>query len=51
MNDFTRDDANALATNYLQIITVTRQVFYSTYVDANHRLLQALRKEYNFNDK
>lgn len=43
-----RGDANALATNYLQISTVTRQVFYSTYIEANHQLLQQLRKDYHF---
>ncbi|MDB5135592.1 MAG: hypothetical protein JWP37_2195 [Mucilaginibacter sp.] len=47
-SDFKRDDAEALAAYYLLIIRATKQVFYTPYVDANHKLLQTLRKEYNF---
>jgi hypothetical protein len=46
LNEFNKDDADALTTNYLQMLTVTRQVFYDPYIEANHRLLQELRKEY-----
>jgi hypothetical protein len=46
--DLKRDDADALAAYYLLITRATRQVFYAPYVEANHQLLQALRKEYHF---
>ena len=49
--DFNRDDAEALASYYLLIIRATKQVYYTPYVEANHNLLQALRKEYNFNNE
>lgn len=48
LKDFKREDADALAAYYLLITRATKQVFYQPYVDANHRLLQALRKEYHF---
>jgi hypothetical protein len=47
-SDMKRDDAEALAAYYLLIIRATKQVFYNPYIEANHQLLQALRKEYNF---
>ena len=47
LSEFNKDDADALTTNYLQMLTVTRQVFYEPYIAANHRLLQELRKEYD----
>ena len=48
MDDFKRDEANALVAYYLLIVRSTKQVYYSPYVEANHQLLQALRKEYHF---
>jgi hypothetical protein len=51
IRDFKKDDAYALATNYLQMLTVTRQVFYDPYIEANHRLLQVLRKEYRIENE
>jgi len=49
--DLKRDDADALAAYYLLITRATRQVFYAPYVEANHQLLQALRKEYHFDQE
>jgi hypothetical protein len=48
LNDFKRDEAYALADYDLLIIRSTRQLHYQPYVEANHRLLQILRKEYHF---
>ncbi len=48
---FKRDDAESLAAYYLLIIRATRQIFYQPYIDANHQVLQALRKEYHFNNE
>jgi hypothetical protein len=51
LNDFKRDEAYALADYYLLIIRSSRQLHYAPYVEANHELLQALRKEYHFGRK
>jgi hypothetical protein len=48
INDFNRQDAESLAAYYLLIIRATKQVFYTPYIEANHQLLQELRKEYHF---
>jgi hypothetical protein len=48
LNDLNRGDASALAAYYLLIVRATKQVFYAPYIEANHELLQALRKEYHF---
>jgi hypothetical protein len=51
IDSFKRGDAEALGAYYLLIIRATRQIFYAPYVAANHRLLQALRKEYNISNE
>jgi hypothetical protein len=49
--DFNREDAEGLAAYYLLITRASRQIFYQPYIEANHQLLQQLRKEYNFNNE
>jgi len=51
LKDFKRDEADALAGYYLLIIRATRQVFYTPYIEANHHLLQELRKTYHFGNE
>ncbi|MFI5158837.1 MAG: hypothetical protein ACHQF4_08220 [Sphingobacteriales bacterium] len=48
IKEFKRDNADALAAYYLLLTRATRQVFYEPYIEANHNLLAALRKEYHF---
>ena len=49
--DFKREDADALVEYYLLILRSTSQVHYTPYVEANHELLQALRKEYHLENE
>ena len=49
--DFNKEDAEGLAAYYLLITRASRQIFYQPYIEANHQLLQQLRKEYNFNNE
>ena len=51
LKDFKRGDADALAGYYLLITRATQQVFYKPYIEANHHLLQELRKEYHFGNE
>jgi len=51
LNDFNREDAEGVTAYYLLITRNSRQIFYTPYVEANHRLLEALRKEYKFSDE
>jgi hypothetical protein len=48
LNSFNREEADALVAYFLLIIRLTKQLHYSPYIEANHKLLQALRKEYHF---
>ncbi len=47
INIFNRDDAEALATHYMLLTRITKLLFYDPYIQANHKLLQILRKQYN----
>ncbi len=49
--EFKREDAEGLTAYYLLIARGSRQIFYMPYIAANHQLLQALRKEYNFSNE
>lgn len=51
VENFKRREANSLVAYYLVIIRSTKQVHYTPYVEANHQLLQALRKEYHFENE
>jgi hypothetical protein len=46
VKEFDRDNAEALATHFLMLIRVTVLLDYNPYIEANHQLLQALRKEF-----
>jgi len=50
-DDFNRNDAEAVAAYYLLIVRATKQVFYAAYIEANHQLLRALRKEYHLTNE
>ncbi len=47
INNFNRGDAEALATHYMLLIRITKLLFYDPYIQANHQLLQILRRQYN----
>jgi len=47
IGDFNRGDAEALATHYMLLGRITRLLFYDPYIQANHHLLQELRREYD----
>lgn len=47
LKEFDRDNAEALATNFLMVIRITILLDYSPYIEANHQLLEVLRKEYD----
>jgi hypothetical protein len=47
LKEFDRDNAEALATNFLMVIRVTILLDYNPYIEANHQLLQTLRKEFD----
>jgi hypothetical protein len=51
LEDFNRKEAYSLVAYYLLILRSTKQVHYAPYIEANHELLQALRKEYNLNNE
>ncbi len=51
LDDFNRKEANALVAYYLLLTRSTKQVHYRPYIEANHQLLQALRKKYNFSNE
>jgi hypothetical protein len=45
---FNRQEAESLVSYYLLLLRSTRQVQYKEYTDANHRVLELLRKEFHF---
>ena len=45
---FSRQEAESLASYYLLLLRSTRQIQYQEYADANHRVLELLRKEFYF---
>ncbi|HEY5327434.1 MAG TPA: hypothetical protein VIJ27_10580 [Mucilaginibacter sp.] len=47
INNFDREDAEALATHYMLLARMTKLLFYDPYIQANHQLLQILREQYN----
>jgi hypothetical protein len=51
LEDFKRKEANSLVAYFLLILRSTKQVHYAPYIEANHQLLQALRKEYNLDNE
>jgi hypothetical protein len=48
IQDFKREDAEGLVAYYQVILRATRQIHYQAYIEKNHELLEALRKEYGF---
>jgi len=46
-DNFSRQDAENLASYYLLMLRGTRQTQYMPYVEINHQLLETLRKEYH----
>jgi hypothetical protein len=48
IQDFKREDAESIVAYYLLILRATRQIHYQAYMEKNHELLEALRKEYHF---
>jgi hypothetical protein len=51
LEDFKKGDVDGLTAYYLLIIRATQQVFYKPYIEANHHLLEELRKEYHFGNE
>jgi hypothetical protein len=47
IGDFNKGDAEALATHYMLLTRITKLLFYDPYIQANHHLLQELRREYD----
>ena len=48
---FNRKEAENLASYYLLMLRGTRKTQYLSYINANHQLLEILRKEYHLNDE
>ncbi len=46
---FSRHEAESIANYYLLLLRSTRQVQYKQYAEANHQVLELLRKEYHIN--
>jgi len=46
-DQFSRQEAENLASYYLLMLRGTRQKQYLSYADINHQLLESLRKEYH----
>jgi hypothetical protein len=47
VDKFSRQEAENIASYYLLLLRSTRQIQYKEYADANHRVLQLLRKEFH----
>jgi hypothetical protein len=46
LSSFNRQEAESIASYYQLMLRSTRQVQYKEYAEANHKLLEALRKQY-----
>ena len=46
LDKFDRQEAESLASYYLLLLRSTRQIQYTEYATANHRVLESLRKEF-----
>ena len=44
---FNRQEAESIASYYLLLLRSTRQIQYKEYAEANHHVLELLRKEFS----
>lgn len=50
IEEFEAEDARALATHFMLLMEVTVLLDYQPYIEANHKLLEVLRKQYDIDD-